>query len=117
MASVGVFVESPHLVVASFVARFSGDVVAIYIIYPFADIGAAGLYAERTTNAKIWPALIMDDLLTRLTPCSIVKDSAAMEVAATALNECVKKFGNPKRIVLDQGRPGLGGQECVGGGD
>ena len=97
-------------VVSSWVARFSGEVVAVDVIYPFSDVGPEGLFPRWRATGKI-PALLVVDSLTRFISCQILKGLNSEIATQVFMNEWVKHFGKPKRIILDQGIPGLVGGE------
>ena len=97
-------------VVSSWIARFSGEVVAIDTIYPFTDIGAEGLFPRWKATGKI-PALLVVDSLTRFLSCQILKTLDSEHMTHVFMNDWVKHFGKPKRIILDQGSPGMFGGE------
>ena len=59
-------------VVSSWIARFSGEVVAIDVIYPYADVGPEGLFPKWRATGEI-PALLVVDSLTRFISCQILK--------------------------------------------
>ena len=97
-------------VVSSWIARFSGEVVAIDIIYPFTEFGVD---SHRPGKARIpsMPALLVVDSLTRFITCSLLTDLTSETVSQAFLRDWVMPFGKPKRIILDQGGPGLTGTE------
>ena len=97
-------------VVSSWIARFSGEVVAIDIVHPFTEIGPDGLFPLWKNTGKI-VALLVVDSLTRFISCQILKSIASEVVTQVFMNDWVKHFGKPKRIILDQGGPGLDGKE------
>ena len=97
-------------VVSSWIARFSGEVVAIDIIYPFTEFG---IDSHRPGKARVpsMPALLVVDSLTRFITCSLLNDLTSETVSQAFLRDWVMPFGKPKRIILDQGGPGLTGTE------
>ena len=97
-------------VVSSWIARFSGEVVAIDILHPFTEIGPEGLFPLWKNTGKI-AALLVVDSLTRFISCQILKALNSEVATQVFMNDWVKHFGKPKRIILDQGGPGLDGKE------
>ena len=97
-------------VASSWVARFSGEVLAIDVSYPFTEIGHTGLYPASKASEEI-PALLAADSLTRFISCQIAKGLTSETVSQVFVNDWVKRFGKQKRIILDQGGPGLDGRE------
>ena len=97
-------------VVSSWIARFCGDVVAIDVVHPFADIGPAGLYPFGSGTGK-HPSLLVSDSLTRFLACQLLQNLTPQEVSQTFMNDWAGRFGKPKRIVLTHGEHGLGGME------
>ena len=102
-------------VVSSWVARFSGEIVAMDIIYPFAEFGKEGKIwidgKQLDSRAPTNPALLVADSLTRVITCTLLTDLSAETVTQIFLRDWVMRFGKPKRIILDQGGPGFTGQE------
>ena len=94
--------------VSSWLARFSGEIFAIDIIYPFAGEGPMGLFRK---PYPITPALIAVDSMTRFATCALSKDLTSAEVSQTFMKDWAMHFGKPKRIILGQGGPGLTGEE------
>ena len=96
-------------VVSSWVARFSGEIVAMDIIYPFTEFGIdSKLPAARIPTT---PALLVVDSSTRFITCTLLKDVTTQTATQTFLHDWVMHFGKPKRIILDQGGPGFAGHE------
>ena len=90
-----------HPVVSSWIARFSGEIAAIDIVRPFADIGPGGLFPfGRATGNR--PALLVADSLTRFTTCQLRGKLTSLEAPKTFMNDWAKHFGQPKRIILGQ---------------
>ena len=77
---------------------------------PFADIGPDGL-SPFGRPAGRHPSLLVVDSLTRFATCQLLKNLTSDEVSQTFANGWVKRFGEPKRIILDQGGPVIGGRE------
>ena len=95
-------------VVSSWIARFSGEVVAVDIIHPFTGHGPEGLFPKWKATGKT-PALLVVDSLTRFATCQILKSTNSDVVSQVVMSDWAKHFGKPKRIILDQGGPGLVG--------
>ena len=89
------------------IARFSGEVVAIDILRPFADIGPDGLFPFRRGTGR-YRALLVVDSLTRFATCQLSKNLPYMEASKTFANERPRHFGKPRRIIPAQGGPLLG---------
>ena len=100
-------------VVSSWIARFSGEAVAIDVIYPFTEFG---IDSHRPGKARVpsIPALIVADSLARFITCSLLKDLCSETVSQAFLKDWVMPFGKPKRIILDQGGGGPDSQERNG---
>ena len=97
-------------VVSSWIARFSGEVVSIDATHPFAEIGPDGLFPQWKATGEV-AALLVADSLTRFITCQILKSLNSEVVSQVFVSDWANRFGKPKRIILDQGWPGL-----VGGG-
>ena len=80
--------------VSSWIARFSGEIVAVGAIYPFSDVGPEGLSPKWKATGKI-PALLVADSLTRFATCHIVKDLNSERLTNAFVNEWVGHFGKP----------------------
>ena len=98
-------------VVSSWIARFSGEIVAMDIIYPFTEFGIDQNWTEARARAKSPPALLVVDSLTRFITCTLLDDVTTQTVSQAFLRDWVMHFGKPKRIILDQGGPGFTGHE------
>ena len=96
-------------VVSSWVARFSGEVVAVDIIRPFGEVGPEGLFPLWKATGGI-SALLVVDSLTRFISCQIAKNLTSEVVAHVFMIDWAQRSGKPKRIILDQGGPGMGGR-------
>ena len=84
--------------------------MAIDIVYSFADIGPEGLFPKRKATGEI-AALLVADSPTRFISCQILKSLTSEVVTQVFTNDWAEHFGKPKRIILDQGGPGLDGGE------
>ena len=98
-------------VVTSWIARFSGEIVAMDIIYPFTEFGKDNDSRLPSQRIATNPALLIVDSLTRFITCSLLADLTAATVTQAFLRDWVMHFGKPKRIILDQGGPGFTGHE------
>ena len=96
-------------VVSSWIARFSGEIVAMDIIYPFTEFGKDSKLAPGRVPTN--PALLVVDSLTRFITCTLLEDVTTHTVSQAFLRDWVMHFGKPKRIILDQGGPGFTGHE------
>ena len=97
-------------VVSRWISRFSGGVVSIGIIYPFTEFGI-GQNRPGGTRASSTAALLVVDPLARFITCSLLRGLCSDTVSQAFLRDWVIPFGKPKRIILDQGWPGLTGTE------
>ena len=99
-----------HPVVSSWIARFSGDVVATDVIRPFVDHGPEGLSTQWKAIGEI-SALLVVDSLTRFVSFRILKNANSEATSQVFANDWAKRFGKQKRIILDRGGTGLVGWE------
>ena len=83
-------------------AKYNGEIVAIDIVFPFADCFGGEL-------AKEYPALFTTDSLSRCINCSplIARDST--RASQVFMNEWVRIIGKARRVITDRGRPTLSG--------
>ena len=83
--------------------------VDIDLVHPFDEIGPDGLFPLWKATGGI-PALLVVDSLPRFISCQILKNLTSEVATQVFMNDWVKHFGKPKRIILGQGGPGLGGR-------
>ena len=83
------------------IAKYNGEVVAVDSCYPFADAH------KEITNGGKFPALIMVDSLRRYVNCSSIPKVSVEYAEDAFLNDWVRPLGKPRRVLMDQGRPGF----------
>ena len=81
-------------------SKYNGEVVAVDICYPCLD-------AHPDVNGGKSPSLIMIGSLSRYANCSLMPQISGKCALDDFLNDCVRPLGKPRRILMDNGCPGL----------
>ena len=88
-------------------SEFCGEVIGIDVVYPF-------VYTAETRKDILggsYPALLIADCLSRFAICSSIRDLREATLTSTLVSDWIRPLGKPRRIISDNGPPGMTGIE------
>ena len=94
---------------SGWVARFNGEIIGIDVIHPFVDIKRRRFGHNEGVCGKNPTALLISDCMSRFAVCSLVTDCKAATLIAVVLDDWVRTLGKPRRVIMDNGPPGMFG--------
>ena len=97
--------------ISSWIARFNGEIIGIDVVHPFMDIKRRRFGHNEGVTGKNLTALLVVDCMTRFAVCSLVTDCKPSTLITVLLNDWIRTLGKPRRIIMDNGSPGMFGTE------
>ena len=81
-------------------SKFRGEIIGIDAAYPFVG-------TRQGKNGRLLPTLLIVDCLSRFSICAMLANVRAETVTGVLLNDWIRPLGKPRRIIADQGSPGM----------
>ena len=85
-------------------SKFCGEIIGLDVVYPLT-------VARSGVKGNVFPALLIVDCLSRFAICALLSNVRACTNTGVLLNDWIRHLGKPRRIICDNGPPGMTGVE------
>ena len=85
-------------------SKFCGEIIGMDVVYPFTG-------TRNGVIGNLFPALLVIDCLSRFAICTLLPNVKAGTLTGVLLNDWIRPIGKPRRIICDNGPPGMTGAE------
>ena len=97
--------------ISSWVARFNGEIIGVDVVRPFVDTKRRRFGHNDGVAGKNLTALLIVDCMARFDARFLVADCKTLTLITALLNDWIRTLGKPRRIIMDNGPPGMFGTE------